>query len=233
MARSSRPAEFGLQPGAESEKAGAVERRARAFAETPGDERRLARRAPGDQTLVLALDHRLGAVGGGGQVGDAVAELGILQLGAVAGAHQRDGADHGEADRTDEDGEEKDLPGIDGIAEKRGGDDFGMCGAGKRAVRAARDRQRRATRESRSSSRHASACQTPLPPPAPSSRDSRTRQTRRGCAIARPANHLQSICSPTRVGRRRTRKSAARDVARGRLQVRPTWLIFSSDRPRA
>ena len=111
---------FGLQPRTEGEEAGAVDRRARALGQPAGNQRRLARRPPGNEALVLALDDGLGAIGRRDEVGDAETELGVLELGPIAGAHQRDRAEHGEADRADQDGKEKDLPGAAAVAEEPG-----------------------------------------------------------------------------------------------------------------
>ncbi len=53
---------FGLQPGAEGEKTGAIGRRAAVGWKHARDERRRAIAAPGDKPLVVAAEHRLGAV---------------------------------------------------------------------------------------------------------------------------------------------------------------------------
>ena len=104
-----------LQPCAESEEAGPVERRS-PLRQAPGDQRRLAGRAPGDQALILAGEQRLGPVGGRLEVGDLGAELGILVLGPVPGAQRSDRAPHRKAHRPDKGGKENDLDWA-GIAE--------------------------------------------------------------------------------------------------------------------
>ena len=53
------------------------------------------------------------------EVGDLMAERLVLGLGAIAGADQRDGAQHRESDRADEDGIEHQLDGVDLPREER------------------------------------------------------------------------------------------------------------------
>ena len=89
---------IGLEPGAEGEEGGVVGGGAGSHRQGAGDDRRIARPAPGDQPFLLLVDQRLGAIGGGLELADLDAQARVLGLGAVARADQGDGAEDGEDD---------------------------------------------------------------------------------------------------------------------------------------
>ena len=128
---------FRLQPVAEGKEPGALARCAGRFEEVAGDQRRRARRAPGDQPLVLAGDQRLGAIRGRLEVGDLVAERLVFDFDPVARADERDRAEHREGDRADEDGVEHQLDGVDLTRKESGAEDrlVGQRNAGRQRGR--------------------------------------------------------------------------------------------------
>ena len=86
-----------------------------------GNERRLARRAPRNETLILFVDERLGAIGCRFQIADLQTQTIVFALGAITRAHELDRAQHREGDGAEERRHQHDLSGVDAIGEERDG----------------------------------------------------------------------------------------------------------------